>query len=171
MQTARAPSDAGREASSTRATRADGSLPRPWYEVWFRHFFTTVLAFGPLPKHIAFIMDGNRRFAQKKSIEKKMGHTMGFIKLKEVQTPLSHRQTARLSYFMRVFVVLLEALEWCLELGVEVVTVYAFSIENFKRSPDEVETLMRLAAEKFEELLSHEYDRRYTVFGCAGPTH
>lgn len=60
-----------------------------------------------------------------------MGHTMGFHKLKE-------------------------ALEWCLELGVEVVTVYAFSIENFKRSSDEVDTLMHLATEKFEELLNHE---------------
>jgi ditrans,polycis-polyprenyl diphosphate synthase len=55
---------------------------------------------------------------------------------------------------MRLGVV--KALEWCLELGVEVVTVYAFSIENFKRSPDEVSTLMRLAAEKFEELLNQE---------------
>ncbi|ELR18859.1 dehydrodolichyl diphosphate synthase [Acanthamoeba castellanii str. Neff] len=112
-------------------TRADGSLPRPWYELWTRKFFNAVLACGPLPKHIGFIMDGNRRFAQKKSMEKIVGHTMGFNKLKE-------------------------ALEWCLELGVEVVTVYAFSMENFKRSPEEVSALMRLAAEKFEELLNQE---------------
>lgn len=38
----------------------------------------------------------------------------------------------------------------------EVVTVYAFSMENFKRSPEEVSALMRLAAEKFEELLNQE---------------
>jgi hypothetical protein len=65
-------------------TRADGSLPRPWYELWTRKFFNAVLACGPLPKHIGFIMDGNRRFAQKKSMEKIVGHTMGFNKLKEV---------------------------------------------------------------------------------------
>jgi ditrans,polycis-polyprenyl diphosphate synthase len=111
--------------------RADGSLPRPWYESWTRKFFNAVLAFGPLPKHIGFIMDGNRRFAQKRSMEKIVGHTMGFNKLKE-------------------------ALEWCFGLGVGVVTVYAFSIENFKRSPEEVSTLMRLAAEKFDELLNEE---------------
>jgi len=61
---------------------------RAWYEVaWIRSFFTKVLAFGPLPRHIGFIMDGNRRFAQKKSMEKVMGHTMGFHKLKEVALP------------------------------------------------------------------------------------
>ena len=42
-----------------------------------------------------------------------------------------------------------ESLEWCLELGIKVVTVYAFSIENFKRSEEEVSALMNLAIEKF----------------------
>jgi len=47
----------------------------------------------------------------------------------------------------------LQTLEWCLELGVRMVTVYAFSIDNFKRSPDEVQQLMRLAKEKFMEMI------------------
>ena len=46
-----------------------------------------------------------------------------------------------------------ETLEWCLDLGVETVTVYAFSIENFKRSQTEVDTLMELAKDKFTQLL------------------
>lgn len=47
---------------------------------------------------------------------------------------------------------LLEALEWCLELGVACVSVYAFSIDNFRRSAEEVATLMALAEAKLLEL-------------------
>jgi len=47
----------------------------------------------------------------------------------------------------------LQALEWCLDLGISQVTVYAFSIENFKRSNEEVDGLMELAREKFSRLL------------------
>jgi len=46
-----------------------------------------------------------------------------------------------------------QALEWCLDLGISKVTVYAFSIENFKRSKEEVDGLMELAREKFTRLL------------------
>ena len=45
-----------------------------------------------------------------------------------------------------------------MELGIKVVTVYAFSIENFKRPPDQVETLMELAKVKLAELCEHRYD-------------
>jgi len=47
----------------------------------------------------------------------------------------------------------LQALEWCLDLGISKVTVYAFSVENFKRSQEEVDGLMELAREKFSRLL------------------
>ena len=46
-----------------------------------------------------------------------------------------------------------EALEWCLDLEIGCVSVYAFSIENFRRSPAEVDTLMSLAEQKLEELM------------------
>lgn len=48
---------------------------------------------------------------------------------------------------------LLDALQWCLDLGVEAITVYAFSIDNFRRDPREVEALMCLAEEKLLDLL------------------
>ncbi|MEE6526802.1 hypothetical protein FKM82_027672 [Ascaphus truei] len=81
-----------------------------------------------MPKHVAFIMDGNRRYAQKCHVERQEGHSQGFEKLAET-------------------------LRWCLNLGICEVTVYAFSIENFKRSAEEVEGLMELARQKFSRLL------------------
>uniref|UniRef100_A0A3Q2D9D0 Alkyl transferase n=1 Tax=Cyprinodon variegatus TaxID=28743 RepID=A0A3Q2D9D0_CYPVA len=87
-----------------------------------------ILTAGPMPKHVAFIMDGNRRFARKKNMERQDGHMQGFNKLAET-------------------------LRWCKHLNIPEVTVYAFSIENFKRSKEEVDGLMELARQKFEKLL------------------
>uniref|UniRef100_A0A3B5B5U6 Alkyl transferase n=1 Tax=Stegastes partitus TaxID=144197 RepID=A0A3B5B5U6_9TELE len=87
-----------------------------------------VLKAGPMPKHVAFIMDGNRRFARKKNMERQEGHMQGFNKLAET-------------------------LRWCKHLNIPEVTVYAFSIENFKRTKEEVDGLMELAKQKFERLL------------------
>lgn len=58
-------------------------------------------------------------------------------------------------FFFR-FDKLSEVLKWCLDLGVTEVTVYAFSIENFKRTEDEVSSLMDLAREKFKKLLEEK---------------
>ena len=55
------------------------------------------------------------------------------------------------------YVQLLDALEWCLDLGISCVSVYAFSIDNFKRPPQEVAMLMQLAEEKLEELMQVTY--------------
>lgn len=46
-----------------------------------------------------------------------------------------------------------DIIQWCIDLGVRVISVYAFSIDNFKRPAGEVEDLMQLATDKFEELL------------------
>ena len=51
---------------------------------------------------------------------------------------------------------LLETLEWCLDLGITELTVYAFSIENFKRSKEEVDGLMELAKQKVVKLLEEQ---------------
>lgn len=48
---------------------------------------------------------------------------------------------------------MLDALEWCLELGITHVSVYAFSVDNFNRSGDEVSALMTLAEEKLLEMI------------------
>ncbi|KAK6474511.1 dehydrodolichyl diphosphate synthase complex subunit DHDDS-like isoform X1 [Huso huso] len=92
-----------------------------------------ILKAGPMPKHVAFIMDGNRRYARKLHVERQQGHTQGFDKLAET-------------------------LRWCLNLEIREVTVYAFSIENFKRAKDEVDGLMELARQKFSRLLDEQED-------------
>lgn len=98
---------------------------------WWQCLALKVLQCGPLPRHVAFIMDGNRRFAKRKGLEKLDGHAQGFDKLAET-------------------------LQWCHDLGIKEVTVYAFSIENFKRPSSEVQGLLDLAKAKFQRLLEEE---------------
>lgn len=83
---------------------------------------------GPVPRHVAFIMDGNRRWARKGGMEPHEGHPRGGEKL-------------------------IESLQWCLDAGVDIVTVYAFSIENFKRPQREIDEIMDLAEDKFKAML------------------
>jgi tritrans,polycis-undecaprenyl-diphosphate synthase [geranylgeranyl-diphosphate specific] len=79
-----------------------------------------------MPKHVAIIMDGNRRFSKiQGNLGAIEGHKKGISTLERV-------------------------LDWCVDLGIEIVTAYAFSTENFKRSPKEVEGLMQLFKENFE---------------------
>lgn len=96
-----------------------------------RKFIFCVLSVAPLPNHIAFIMDGNRRYAKKRGLMEGVGHKVGFLAL-------------------------ISMLRCCHELGVRYVTVYAFSIDNFKRSPKEVQSLMELMQEKIDDLIKEE---------------
>ena len=73
-------------------------------------------------KHIAIIMDGNRRWAKEHNLPSMLGHKKGVEALKTV-------------------------LKACHKLGVKYLTVYAFSTENWKRTPDEVDFLMNLLAD------------------------
>ena len=58
--------------------------------------------------------------------------------------------------FMDVFIIF-QTLQWCLDIGITEVTVYAFSIENFKRSKQEVDGLMELARQKFMRIREERY--------------
>ncbi len=75
-----------------------------------------------LPKHIAIIMDGNGRWARKRGLPRVMGHKAGMDAIKK---------TVRA----------------CSDLGVKILTIYAFSTENWKRPQDEVGYLMNLLVE------------------------
>ncbi|MBU1178458.1 di-trans,poly-cis-decaprenylcistransferase [Patescibacteria group bacterium] len=72
-----------------------------------------------IPHHIAFIMDGNRRWAKAKGVPTIEGHREGSLRLEKVIDQCGHR-------------------------GVKVITVYAFSSENRNRSPEEIKGLMKL---------------------------
>ncbi|KAK1410523.1 hypothetical protein QVD17_37060 [Tagetes erecta] len=93
-----------------------------------RHLLFRVVSTGPIPQHIAFILDGNRRFAKKWNLTEGGGHKAGFLALMSV-------------------------LKYCYEIGVKYVTVYAFSLDNFNRRPDEVQYVMDLMQEKIEGFL------------------
>ncbi len=83
---------------------------------------------GPLPTHIAIIMDGNRRFALAGGMESTEGHRMGKEKVREV-------------------------MRWCRDIGIKYLTVYALSTENLtSRSPEELNTLFDLYETGFREL-------------------
>ncbi len=108
----------------------------------------TVLAEGPngLPRHIAIIMDGNGRWAKKRGLPRTAGHNAGAE---------SFRRAAR----------------YCQKLGVEYLTVYAFSTENWKRSREEVGGIMGIL-EKFlnETIAQMETENiRLKFFGDLSP--
>ncbi|KAI0444463.1 di-trans,poly-cis-decaprenylcistransferase [Xylaria telfairii] len=106
------------------------SPPIEWFMRGAKDVLIETLKQGPIPKHVAFEMDGNRRFAKNHKIETIEGHHLGFEALARV-------------------------LEICYKSGVKVVTVYAFSIENFNRPRGEVKGLMALAKVKLEQLAQH----------------
>ncbi|MEE1129919.1 MAG: polyprenyl diphosphate synthase [Methanobrevibacter sp.] len=85
-----------------------------------------------MPKHIAIIMDGNRRYSKLQgNLDVVKGHEIGVDTLEKV-------------------------LDWSIELGIEIITTYAFSTENFNRPKHEVEGLMNLFVVNFKRLVDHE---------------
>ena len=109
-----------------------------------------VIASGPIPQHVAFVMDGNRRYARSRHQEIFQGHAQGFEALRRVRDDLRVDRKDVLKGYGQV-------LEICMRLNIHCVTVYAFAIENFKRTPEEVNALMSLAEDRLVELAQHGY--------------
>ena len=80
------------------------------------------------PQHIAIIMDGNGRWAKQRGLPRTAGHAAGAESFRRIAN-------------------------YCREIGVKYLTVYAFSTENWKRSADEVAGIMRLLRKYLEEAL------------------
>jgi len=100
---------------------------------------------GPIPKHLAIIMDGNRRYAEQiLGEEANKGHIMGELKVEEM-------------------------LDWCLGLNISYVTVFAFSTENFNREQSEIDFLMDLCEASLYKMADtskvHEAKVRIKVLG------
>lgn len=113
-------------------------LARDAYEA----FWERRLSFSEVPEHVAVVQDGNRRYARSNGDEPTEGHEEGAETTEEV-------------------------LDWAYEIGVEEMTLYAFSTENFGRDDEELEDLFDIIADKLDELADSEkiHDRRVQVRG------
>ena len=96
----------------------------------------------PVPRHIAIVMDGNGRWATKRGLPRTAGHAAGSETFRKIAT-------------------------YCKDIGVDYLTVYAFSTENWKRSQDEVGAIMGLLKKYlFEAIEKMEQDQiRLEFFG------
>ena len=81
-----------------------------------------------IPRHIAIILDGNGRWAKKRALPRKAGHLAGSETFRSIAT-------------------------YCKEIGVEYLTVYAFSTENWKRPKDEIDGIMKLLEQYLHECI------------------
>ena len=84
-----------------------------------------------VPRHVAIILDGNRRYAKKLGLQPWKGHEYGLKKLEEL-------------------------FKWCIELGIKELTLYCFSTENFKRSKKEIDYLFGLFWREFSGIKKGE---------------
>jgi undecaprenyl diphosphate synthase len=94
------------------------------------------------PYHIAFIMDGNGRWAKSKGMRRSQGHKAGFEHIPDI-------------------------LEYCQELGVKVVSGYAWSTENWNRPPEEVRFIMKSLERELMRFVK-ELDKRNVRFFHSG---
>ena len=113
---------------------------RVWWQKFLQDVFINILKAGPIPEHVSFIMDGNRRYAKSNNLPLKKGHEAGGFTL-------------------------LTLVYICKKMGVKCVSAYAFSIENFNRSEEEVATLMALFNAKLEEFANRAQDFRDPLYG------
>jgi undecaprenyl diphosphate synthase len=106
----------------------------------------TIPASADVPRHVAIIMDGNGRWAKKRFLPRVGGHRKGVEAVREV-------------------------VKACAELGVEYLTLFAFSSENWRRPAEEVSFLMQLFLRSLEQEVGklHENGIRFKVAGDLAP--
>lgn len=93
-----------------------------------------------IPSHVAIILDGNGRWATKRGLKRSMGHKEGFETLKKIS-------------------------EYIFSRGVKILSVFAFSTENFKRDKEEVDYLMNLFIKNFKRLIKKNNDVKIVFSG------
>jgi len=87
-----------------------------------------------VPYHVAIIMDGNGRWARRRGLPRLAGHRAGMENIRRV-------------------------IEGCTDFGVQMLTIYAFSTENWQRPPEEVQGLMRILEEVIDERTQEFYEK------------
>jgi tritrans,polycis-undecaprenyl-diphosphate synthase [geranylgeranyl-diphosphate specific] len=91
-----------------------------------------------MPEHIGIILDGNRRFAKERDLPPWYGHEAGAEAVERI-------------------------LKYCFKLGIKILTLYAFSTENFNRPEKEVQKIMEIAKRKFREIKEQPMIHKYKV--------
>ncbi|MBQ8203201.1 MAG: isoprenyl transferase [Clostridia bacterium] len=98
-----------------------------------------------LPQHIAIIMDGNGRWAKKRSLPRKAGHAAGSKTFKDIA-------------------------RYCNKIGIKYLTVYAFSTENWKRPKEEVDNIMNILRDYLKDTENFKGENiRLQFIGERGP--
>ena len=113
---------------------------------FFKQKQTVQVDFAHLPRHVAIIMDGNGRWAKKRGLPRTAGHAAGAENFRTIAT-------------------------YCKEIGLEYLTVYAFSTENWKRPEEEVSAIMGLLKKYLLEAIGQmERDKvKMEFFGDLSP--
>ena len=93
-----------------------------------------------VPHHVAIILDGNGRWAKKRGLKRSLGHKAGFDNLKNLS-------------------------DYIFSKGVKILSVFAFSTENFKRDQEEVDYLMDLLVKKFKQLVNKKNNVKIVFSG------
>lgn len=107
------------------------SILKPIYKI-YEWYISRNLKQENMPNHIAVIMDGNRRYSKiQGNMNVIKGHELGVKTLEKV-------------------------LEWSIDLGIDIVTAYAFSTENFNRKAEEIKGLMNLFENEFRGLVTND---------------
>lgn len=112
-----------------------------WYNFWNKDKSKDTLETldkQRLPRHIAIIMDGNGRWAQKRGLPRTLGHKAGVEAIREI-------------------------VKTCSNLGIEVLTVFAFSTENWRRPKEEVGVLMTLLTDYLRRELNELHENKVKI--------
>lgn len=91
-----------------------------------------------IPVHVGIIMDGNRRWAKERNLPTFDGHLRGYQKIKYIP-------------------------DWFFAEGVKIVSLYAFSAENWQRSQEEVNYLMKLLKQALDDELEHAKEKNFKI--------
>lgn len=110
----------------------------PVYRIYTTRLRAMVVA-RPVPAHVALIMDGNRRWARQ----------LGFGGVEA-----GHRRGANKA---------IELLDWCAGIGIREVTLWALSLENLEREPEEVEAITEIARQTLETLAARDREKRLAM--------
>ncbi len=100
----------------------------------YERYLAEKLKGGPVPRHVGVILDGNRRFARSQGLDLRAAYRLGAKKAREI-------------------------LDWCVELGIDHVTLYSLSTENLRRRGEELEAVLDTLREEISRVLREDLGR------------